>query len=52
MLLGNLCAISLFVITPVEGDETTAQTAEYESVLKPMTIGSGKILLIGWANQK
>ena len=35
MLLGNICAISLFVITPVaRGDETTAQTAEYESVFE------------------
>ena len=33
MLLGILCAISLFVITPeARGDETTAQINEYESV--------------------
>ena len=35
MLLGTICAISLFVITPVaRGDETTAQTKEYVSVFK------------------
>ena len=35
MLLGTICAISIFVITPVaRGDETTAQTAEYESVFE------------------
>ena len=29
MLLGTICAISIFVITPVaRGDETTAQTNE------------------------
>ena len=33
MLLGLLCAISLFVITPVaRGDETTAKINEYDSV--------------------
>ena len=33
MLLGTICAISLFVIKPVaRGDKTTAQTTEYESV--------------------
>ena len=33
MLLGTICAISLFVITPVaRGDETTAQI--YESVFE------------------
>ena len=35
MLLGNICAISLFVITPVaRGDETTSQTTEYDSVFE------------------
>ena len=35
MLLGTICAISLFVITPVaRSDETTAQTIEYESVFE------------------
>ena len=35
MLLGTICAISIFVITPVaRGDETTAQTNEYESVFE------------------
>ena len=35
MLLGNIYAISLFVITPVaRSDETTAQTTEYESVFE------------------
>jgi len=35
MLLGNICAISLFVITTVaRGDETTAQNTEYESVFE------------------
>ena len=35
MLLGTNCAISLFVMTPVaRGDETTAQTNEYESVFE------------------
>ena len=35
MLLGTICAISLFVITPVaRGDETTAQTNEYVSVFE------------------
>ena len=42
MLLGTICAISLFVITPVargdettaQTDETTAQTNEYESVFE------------------
>ena len=35
MLLGTICAISLFVITPAaRGGETTAQTNEYESVFE------------------
>lgn len=35
MLRGTICAISLFVITPVaRGDETTAQTNEYVSVFE------------------
>ena len=35
MLLGNICAISLFVITPVaRADETTSQTTEYDSVFE------------------
>ena len=35
MLLGTICAVSLFVITPVaRGDETSAQTMQYESVFK------------------
>ena len=35
MLLGNICAISLFVTTPVAGgDETTTQTIEYVSVFE------------------
>ena len=35
MFLGTICAISIFVITPVaRGDETTAQTNEYESVFE------------------
>ena len=35
MLLGTICVISLFVITPVaRGDETTAQTNEYVSVFE------------------
>ena len=35
MLPGTICAISLFVITPVaRGDETATQTHEYESVFE------------------
>ena len=35
MLLGTICAISLFVITPVaRSDETTTQTIEYDSVFE------------------
>ena len=35
MLLGTICAISIFVITPVaRGDETTSQTTEYDSVFE------------------
>ena len=53
MLLGTICAISLFVMTPVaRGDETTAQTNEYESVFESYEIGSEKKLLIGWRRTK
>ena len=35
MLLGNICSISLFVLTSAaSGDETTAQITEYESVFE------------------
>ena len=35
MLLGTICVISIFVITPVaRGDETTSQTTEYDSVFE------------------
>ena len=35
MLLGTICAISIFVITPVAiGDETTPQTNKYDSVFE------------------
>ena len=36
LLLGNIYAISLFVITAVaRGNETAVQTTEYESVFEP-----------------